>query len=65
MGALLALSSAVVHGIVVPRALSASLWQGGAPITGGLLSRRTHHTAVTFLGRRAAVPGRPHPQVAE
>ncbi|WP_329325069.1 hypothetical protein [Streptomyces luteogriseus] len=31
--------------------LSASLEQGGAPTTGGLLSRRAHHTAVTFLGR--------------
>ncbi|WP_053673403.1 hypothetical protein [Streptomyces sp. NRRL B-1140] len=50
MGALLALSSAVVYGIVVPQALDL-LEQGGAPTVGGLLSRRAHHTAVTFLGR--------------
>ncbi|MEW2812926.1 EamA family transporter [Streptomyces massasporeus] len=37
MGALLALSSAVVYGTV--------------DFTGGLLSRRVHHTAVTFLGQ--------------
>ncbi|MEU1575194.1 EamA family transporter [Streptomyces collinus] len=37
MGALLALSSAVVYGIV--------------DFAGGLLSRRVHHTAVTFLGQ--------------
>ncbi|MER7479335.1 hypothetical protein ABTX60_17125 [Streptomyces sp. NPDC126510] len=37
MGALLALSSAVVYGIV--------------DFAGGLLSRRAHHTAVTFLGQ--------------
>ncbi|WP_030244605.1 MULTISPECIES: EamA family transporter [unclassified Streptomyces] len=37
MGALLALSSAVVYGIV--------------DFAGGLLSRRLHHTAVTFLGQ--------------
>ncbi|MEU0200087.1 MULTISPECIES: EamA family transporter [unclassified Streptomyces] len=37
MGALLALSSAVVYGIV--------------DFAGGLLSRRVHHAAVTFLGQ--------------
>ncbi|MGA5895493.1 EamA family transporter [Streptomyces venetus] len=37
MGALLALSSAVVYGIV--------------DFAGGLLSRRVHHTAVTFFGQ--------------
>ncbi|OUD01610.1 DMT family transporter [Streptomyces swartbergensis] len=37
MGALLALSSAVVYGMV--------------DFTGGLLSRRIHHTAVTFFGQ--------------
>lgn len=42
MGALLALSSAVVHGSV--------------DFTGGLLSRRAHHTAVTFLGQLGGLP---------
>ncbi|WP_411147823.1 EamA family transporter [Streptomyces sp. A30] len=50
MGPLLALASAVCYGIVVPQ-LSASLEPGGAPIAGGLLSRRTHFAAVTFLGQ--------------
>ncbi|WP_406121490.1 hypothetical protein OHQ89_05540 [Streptomyces canus] len=50
MGPLLALASAVCYGIVVPQ-LSASLEPGGAPTTGGLLSRRVHFAAVTFLGQ--------------
>ncbi|MEU9170443.1 EamA family transporter [Streptomyces sp. NPDC048420] len=50
MGPLLALASAVCYGIVVPQ-LSASLEPGGAPTTGGLLSRRAHFAAVTFLGQ--------------
>ncbi|MFJ1967825.1 EamA family transporter [Streptomyces sp. NPDC087903] len=49
-GPLLALASAVCYGIVVPQ-LSASLEPGGAPIAGGLLSRRIHHTTVTSLGQ--------------
>ncbi len=50
MGALLALTSAVCYGIVVPQ-LSASLEPGGAPTSGGLLSRRAHFAAVTLLGQ--------------
>ncbi|MFE9441901.1 EamA family transporter [Streptomyces sp. NPDC006602] len=50
MGPFLALASAVCYGIVVPQ-LSASLEPGGAPIAGGLLSRRAHFAAVTFLGQ--------------
>ncbi|WP_371667673.1 hypothetical protein OG985_08555 [Streptomyces sp. NBC_00289] len=49
-GPLLALASAVCYGIVVPH-LSASLEPRDAPIAGGLLSRRIHHTTVTFLGQ--------------
>ncbi|MDH6485219.1 hypothetical protein [Streptomyces sp. SAI-127] len=47
MGPLLALASAVLYGIVVPQ-FSASLEPGGAPTTGGLLSRRAHFAAVTL-----------------
>ncbi|MFF7047572.1 multidrug DMT transporter permease [Streptomyces griseorubiginosus] len=50
MGPLLALASAVSYGILVPQ-VSASLEPGGAPTTGGLLSRKAHFAAVTFLGQ--------------
>jgi hypothetical protein len=50
MGAFFALTSAVCYGIVVPQR-SASVEPGGAPIAGGMLSRRTHFVAVTLLGQ--------------
>lgn len=50
MGALLALTSAVCYGIVVPQ-FSASLEPGGAPTAGGILSRRAHFAAVSLIGQ--------------
>ncbi|WNM33027.1 GRP family sugar transporter [Streptomyces sp. Li-HN-5-11] len=50
MGAFLALASAVCYGLVVPQAVAFAP-AGGAPIAGGMLSRRVHFASVTLLGQ--------------